>query len=126
LKTVQVTAGSAFRVNSQGSTLASAYVLRINISWHQIGPLSSGIIIGATTIVSSMTSDRYTRLLTAALLTALIVLMLAAGCTGTEQGTTVTQGGQAAPVTDGFGRTVTVPSSPESVVCSGSGCLRYL
>jgi len=73
-----------------------------------------------------MTSDRYTRSLTAALLTALIVLMLAAGCTGTEQGTTVTQGGQAAPVTDGFGRTVTVPSSPESVVCSGSGCLRYL
>ncbi len=27
---------------------------------------------------------------------------------------------------DGFGRTVTVASPPESVVCSGSGCLRYL
>jgi iron complex transport system substrate-binding protein len=29
-------------------------------------------------------------------------------------------------ITDGFDRTVTVPSSVESVVCSGSGCLRYL
>ncbi|GLI47243.1 iron ABC transporter substrate-binding protein [Methanoculleus bourgensis] len=73
-----------------------------------------------------MTSFRYTQLLTAAVLAALIVLMLAAGCTGTGTGSTATSGGQAAAVTDGFGRTVTVPSSPESVVCSGSGCLRYL
>lgn len=29
-------------------------------------------------------------------------------------------------LTDGFGRTVTVPSPLQSVVCSGSGCLRYL
>jgi iron complex transport system substrate-binding protein len=29
-------------------------------------------------------------------------------------------------ITDGFGRSVTVPENVESVVCSGSGCLRYL
>jgi len=62
---------------------------------------------------------------TAALLAALIVLMLAAGCTGT--GSTPLMGdGQVVTVTDGLGRTATVPASPESVVCSGGGCLRYL
>ncbi|MDI6876278.1 MAG: iron ABC transporter substrate-binding protein [Methanomicrobiales archaeon] len=34
--------------------------------------------------------------------------------------------GQEISITDGFGRTVTVPSPPQSIVCSGSGCLRYL
>ncbi len=29
-------------------------------------------------------------------------------------------------VTDSFGRTVTIPSEPKEVICSGSGCLRYL
>jgi len=29
-------------------------------------------------------------------------------------------------ITDGVGREVTIPSNVESVVCSGSGCLRYL
>ncbi|WP_440945609.1 iron ABC transporter substrate-binding protein [Methanosarcina sp. T3] len=29
-------------------------------------------------------------------------------------------------ITDGFGREVTIPANVESVVCSGSGCLRYL
>ena len=72
-----------------------------------------------------MSSPRLSGPLTAALLAALIVLMLAAGCTGTES--TGTQGdGQTTTVTDGFGRSVTIPASPESVVCSGSGCLRYL
>jgi iron complex transport system substrate-binding protein len=65
-------------------------------------------------------------LLTAAVLAALVVLMLATGCTGTENGPTAAQSGKTASITDGFGRTVTVPSPPESVVCSGSGCLRYL
>lgn len=46
-----------------------------------------------------------------------------AGCTGTDVTPT---GASELTVTDGFGRTVTVPSPPESVVCSGSGCLRYL
>ena len=63
-----------------------------------------------------------------AVLAVLVLAMLAAGCTGIETGPTADQSGtgQTATVTDGFGRTVTVPSPPESVVCSGSGCLRYL
>ena len=28
--------------------------------------------------------------------------------------------------TDGFGRSVTIPAEPKEVICSGSGCLRYL
>ena len=72
-----------------------------------------------------MTSLRFSGLFTAAIATALVLLMLAAGCTGTES-TPGQGGGQTITVTDGFGRTVTVPSSPEGVVCSGSGCLRYL
>ncbi|MCM2464950.1 iron ABC transporter substrate-binding protein [Methanoculleus oceani] len=64
----------------------------------------------------------------AGLLAALVVLMLAAGCTGTGTDSTVAQGNtsQTVTITDGFERTVTVPSPPESVVCSGSGGLRYL
>jgi iron complex transport system substrate-binding protein len=64
----------------------------------------------------------------AGLLAALVVLMLAAGCTGTGTDSTVAQGNtsQTVTVTDGFGRSVTVPSPPQSVVCSGSGGLRYL
>ncbi|MDK2890640.1 MAG: iron complex transport system substrate-binding protein [Methanoculleus sp.] len=75
-----------------------------------------------------MTQSRYQGFLAAAVLAALVVLMLAAGCTGTDSVPATAQAptGQTASVTDGFGRTVTVPSPPESVVCSGSGCLRYL
>nr|WP_303716835.1 iron ABC transporter substrate-binding protein [Methanoculleus marisnigri] len=73
-----------------------------------------------------MTQSRYTGLFAAAVLAALVLAMLAAGCTGTETGSTVVQDGQTTSITDGFGRTVTVPSPPESVVCSGSGGLRYL
>jgi iron complex transport system substrate-binding protein len=29
-------------------------------------------------------------------------------------------------VTDSYGRTVSIPSEPKEVICSGSGCLRYL
>src|SRR5690554_2984338 len=29
-------------------------------------------------------------------------------------------------LTDGFGRKVTIPGNAERLVCSGSGCLRYL
>ncbi|ABD40020.1 periplasmic binding protein [Methanospirillum hungatei JF-1] len=29
-------------------------------------------------------------------------------------------------ITDGFGRTVTIPTEVKEVICSGSGCLRYL
>jgi len=29
-------------------------------------------------------------------------------------------------ITDGFGRSVTIPAEPQEVICSGAGCLRYL
>jgi len=63
-----------------------------------------------------------------ALITVVLAFVAIAGCTGSGSSGPATT--PAAPseltVTDGFGRTVTVPSPPESVVCSGSGCLRYL
>ncbi|HDS63938.1 MAG TPA: iron ABC transporter substrate-binding protein, partial [Methanofollis liminatans] len=55
-----------------------------------------------------------------------LALALSAGCTGTDVTPTTPSGPSELTLTDGFGRTVTVPSPPESVVCSGSGCLRYL
>ncbi|WP_292521708.1 iron ABC transporter substrate-binding protein [Methanoculleus sp.] len=71
-----------------------------------------------------MSSPRYPGTLAAVLLLAAALLIFTAGCTGTG----AVQGGtdERTAVTDGFGRTVTVPSPPESVVCSGPGCLRYL
>ncbi len=70
--------------------------------------------------------------------TILVVVMLAccavfAGCTGSQvasPGTTtatVTQStASTSTITDGFGRAVTVPANPQKIVCSGSGCLRYV
>jgi iron complex transport system substrate-binding protein len=60
-----------------------------------------------------------------------VALIAAAGCMGSSSTVQETPAVTPAPsseiaLTDGFGRTVTVPSPPESVVCSGSGCLRYL
>lgn len=57
-----------------------------------------------------------------------------AGCTGTAASsagtTTIAPGSPAAlgttTLTDGFGRTVTVPAHPTQIVCSGAGCLRYI
>ncbi|MBN1432426.1 MAG: iron ABC transporter substrate-binding protein [Methanomicrobiaceae archaeon] len=55
---------------------------------------------------------------------------LFAGCTGAENtaaGTAETSGTvEMITITDSLGREVTVPKNPDSVVCSGSGCLRYL
>ncbi|MHC1626743.1 MAG: iron ABC transporter substrate-binding protein [Methanoculleaceae archaeon] len=53
------------------------------------------------------------------------LLLSTAGCSESA-GTAEGAGKENLTLTDGFGRTVTVPSPPESVVCSGSGCLRYL
>ncbi|WP_067051695.1 iron ABC transporter substrate-binding protein [Methanofollis ethanolicus] len=60
-----------------------------------------------------------------------VAMIAVAGCTGSSSTVQETPAVTPAPsaenaLTDGFGRTVTVPSPPESVVCSGSGCLRYL
>ncbi len=75
-----------------------------------------------------MSPFRYTGLLAAAVLAALVLAMFAAGCTGTDTGSTVPQGDTdtTASIVDGFNRTVTVSSPPQSAVCSGAGCLRYL
>jgi len=68
----------------------------------------------------------------------LVVVMLAcsaafAGCTGSQAAApttateVVTQSTvSTTTITDGFGRTVTVPANPQKIVCSGSGCLRYV
>lgn len=29
-------------------------------------------------------------------------------------------------ITDGYGRTVVIPANPDKIICSGSGCLRYI
>lgn len=65
----------------------------------------------------------------ALLLTLIIISTLASGCMESstsshdintqDQATTIT-------VTDALGRTVEVPQSPEHVICSGPGALRYL
>ncbi len=70
-------------------------------------------------------------ILSALTIGACLVIAMACGCT--DAGTSVQTGpeGEAGTpemitVTDGLGREVTVPKSPERVVCSNSGCLRYL
>ncbi|WP_048130409.1 iron ABC transporter substrate-binding protein [Methanolacinia petrolearia] len=68
------------------------------------------------------------------LLSVLLVLMaltaIFAGCTSDGSTAGETPGGstvsETVTITDALGREVTVPKNPESVVCSGSGCLRYL
>ncbi|MCQ8894200.1 MAG: iron ABC transporter substrate-binding protein [Methanolinea sp.] len=54
-----------------------------------------------------------------------------AGCTGTtgQESKKATESSAAAKtltLADGFSREVTIPFPPQKVVCSGSGCLRYL
>jgi len=60
----------------------------------------------------------------------LIPAALLAGCTGSANPSPVTtatqEGPSAVAITDGFGRTVTIPADPQKIVCSGSGCLRYI
>ena len=61
----------------------------------------------------------------------LVALLAVAGCTGDSgQGPVATPTSAAGPseltLTDGFDRSVTVPVPVENVLCSGSGCIRYL
>jgi iron complex transport system substrate-binding protein len=56
-----------------------------------------------------------------------------AGCTGNAAPSPgMKNAGEIQPVsptttiTDGLGRTVAIPSNPDKIVCSGSGCLRYI
>ncbi|MCQ1535452.1 iron ABC transporter substrate-binding protein [Methanosarcina sp. KYL-1] len=60
----------------------------------------------------------------------IVALVVSSGCTSKsapvqEEGSTSEESGEVT-ITDGFGRAVTIPANVESVVCSGSGCLRYL
>lgn len=61
----------------------------------------------------------------------ILAVALCAGCTSTSSSAAVPATGDDASgdmmtITDGMGRTVSVPVSPDRVVCSGSGSLRYL
>ncbi|WAI00437.1 iron ABC transporter substrate-binding protein [Methanogenium organophilum] len=61
----------------------------------------------------------------------ILAVALCAGCTDTSSSAAAPSGDAGASdatmtITDGMGRTVTVPVSPDRVVCSGPGCLRYL
>ena len=69
-----------------------------------------------------------------AILTALLLaIVLCAGCTGSTTAspsapaTTVAAASSGTTtITDGFGRSVEVPAHPQKIICSGSGCLRYI
>jgi iron complex transport system substrate-binding protein len=68
------------------------------------------------------------KLFSPVILMALVIAMVAfCGCTGsTESPAGVVNPVKEQTVIDGFGRSVTVPVPVESVLCSGSGCVRYL
>ncbi|HOV66845.1 MAG TPA: iron ABC transporter substrate-binding protein [Methanoregulaceae archaeon] len=58
-------------------------------------------------------------------------LAFVAGCTGTtgqeeQKAPETSSTAKNLSLTDGFSREVTIPFPPQKVVCSGSGCLRYL
>ncbi|WFN34466.1 iron ABC transporter substrate-binding protein [Methanogenium sp. S4BF] len=74
---------------------------------------------------------KYNGIFIAAVCGLLLAVALCAGCTSTSSSAAIPAGDEAASgetmtITDGMGRSVTVPAYPERVVCSGSGCLRYL
>jgi iron complex transport system substrate-binding protein len=58
-------------------------------------------------------------------------LAFLAGCTGTtgqetKKAPETSAAAKTLTITDGFSRQVTIPFPPQKVICSGSGCLRYL
>ena len=55
----------------------------------------------------------------------IILFITAAGCTG-KSGFSTENGSSLTTITDGYGRTVTIPVHPDRVICSGAGCLRYI
>lgn len=63
-------------------------------------------------------------------LTLLALFSLLSGCMGNSSDTqdtdTTNRTADTISITDAMGKTVEVPESPEYVICSGSGCLRYL
>ncbi|MBP2133063.1 iron complex transport system substrate-binding protein [Methanomicrobium sp. W14] len=73
-------------------------------------------------------TKRYINL--AVLLAVVFAAAMICGCTGQSNTDNPSSGSvdenDTITVTDSLGREVTVPKDPDSVVCSGSGCLRYL
>lgn len=65
-------------------------------------------------------------LVIAAIITAAICV---SGCTSNPSATdqkTALGNGSTVTITDGYGRSVTIPENPDRIICSGSGCLRYV
>jgi len=62
----------------------------------------------------------------------LLALTVSTGCTSNPATspaattTVTTESPATTTITDGFGRMVVVPVNPQKIVCSGSGCLRYI
>ena len=63
----------------------------------------------------------------------ILACVVCTGCTGTaapssevKPGSVTTNHSASTTITDGFGRVVTIPDNPERIICSGSGCLRYV
>lgn len=61
---------------------------------------------------------------------ALMTVLLCCGCTSSatspsSSGTTFSNN-SAVTITDGYGRSVTIPANPDRIICSGAGCLRYI
>jgi iron complex transport system substrate-binding protein len=58
------------------------------------------------------------------------ILLVFAVCTGCTASTTPSEETPAThsltTITDGYGRVVVMPANPDRIVCSGSGCLRYI
>ncbi len=70
-------------------------------------------------------------MLTVFLILAVSACVLMCGCTSSVSSPDTTaqpteSGPETITITDGLGRSVTVPKSPDRVVCSGAGTLRYL
>jgi iron complex transport system substrate-binding protein len=74
--------------------------------------------------------NKFSKTATALVVFTCLLLAFTCGCTGSasegaKSSSQVTES-STITVTDSFGREVTVPKNPDRVVCSGSGCLRYL
>lgn len=74
---------------------------------------------------------KYSKIIMTAVCGLILAVALCAGCTSTSSTAAAPVGvddssGTMTTITDGMGRSVTVPVAPDRVVCSGPGCLRYL
>lgn len=63
--------------------------------------------------------------------TLILAFAVCTGCTSNASSSPVAATGTPASsatttITDGYGRNVVIPSNPDKIICSGSGCLRYV